>query len=122
MTIKFTESPAKYRQRYLECKSWGHGWKHNTDFHIVRNTAGQIIQFTRQAICANCQTERHDVFNRRMEVVSRKYVYPDGYQTAGEHVIDVTTARGEFVRRVLVKNGDKPDALPDDADIQYQSV
>lgn len=104
----FEDSPAKYRQRFLECKSWGHTWKHHTDFHLIRNTRGEIIQFTRQTVCTNCRSERHDVFDRRMSLVSRAYHYPDGYRTKGDYVIGVSTARSEFVRRLLVKAGDAP--------------
>lgn len=108
MAEKFTGAPAKYKQRHLECKSWGHSWRHHTDFHLIRNTAQEIIQFTRQTVCTNCKTERHDIFDRRMYLVSRSYHYPDGYQTTGDYVLGVATSRSEFVRRLLVAAGDKP--------------
>lgn len=106
MAEKFVDAPAKYKQRYLECKSWGHTWKHVHDFHILRNTVGDIVQFTRQLACGHCTTQRHDVYDRRMALVTRSYLYPDGYQTAGEHAIHQILARTEFMRRMLVKQGD----------------
>jgi hypothetical protein len=106
MTAKFDGPPARYRQRFLECKSWGHTWRHTHDFHLIRNTVGDIIQFTRQLTCSHCQSERHDIYDRRMSLVGRSYHYPDGYQTTGENVVVQQTARQEFMRRLLAKQED----------------
>lgn len=103
MPKKFDGAPAEYKQRHLDCKSWGHAWKHSTDFHLIRNASGQIIQFTRQLVCSHCKTERHDVYDRTMRLADRTYYYPDGYQTSGEQTIVQQTARQEFMRRLLVK-------------------
>jgi hypothetical protein len=102
MTVKFSGRPENYRQRFLDCKSWGHAWRHTTDFRIVRNTAGDIVQFSRRMTCSHCRTERHDTYDRRMSLTARQYLYPDEYQTSGEQAIVQQTARQEFMRRLLV--------------------
>jgi hypothetical protein len=104
MATKFEGAPAEYKQRFLDCKAWGHNWKHTTDFHLIRNTTGTIIQFTRQVVCNHCKTERHDVFDRSMRLASRQYYYPDGYQTTGEQPIVLGIARQEFIRRLLIRS------------------
>jgi hypothetical protein len=123
MAEKYNGAPAKYKQRFLECKSWGHTWKHVHDFHILRNTGGDIIQFTRQLSCSHCTTGRHDTYDRRMSLVSRQYIYPDGYQTSGETAIYQGLARTEFMRRLLVKQGDTlPVELQEELDAVSESA
>jgi len=106
MAEKFTGAPAKYKQTFVECKSWGHTWKHVHDFHILRDSKGMIMQFTRQLVCGHCKSQRHDVYDKRMRLVTRSYLYPDGYQTSGESAILQGIARAEFMRRMLVKQGE----------------
>lgn len=64
--------------RVLHCRELGHNWKPSTvRFDQERHGYERTLR------CANCRTERRQTLDARGHVVSNRYVYPEGYLTAG---------------------------------------
>lgn len=73
---------SKYKTSYLDCRPGmsGHRWVWQTDFKILRNYAGEIIEFSRLRKCTRCSTESKKVYNGKTgRLLRRSYTYPDGY-------------------------------------------
>lgn len=79
---------SSYRATYLECRPGmsGHSWKWQTDFKILRNSSGEISEFSRLRRCSRCKTESVKVYDGATgQLLRRSYTYPDGYQIDRQH-------------------------------------
>lgn len=101
---KHTGDLSSYRATYLECRVGmsGHNWKWDTDFKILRNPKGEIIEFSRARHCTRCTSKNVKVYDGKTgHVLRRSYDYVDGYQVDHEHPIEPGMAVMEALRRSL---------------------
>jgi hypothetical protein len=85
---------------YVVCRTLGHAWDElpDADFspELFRTSAGALA-----LRCQRCHTLRYDYIGKAMDVVSRRYVYPNRYTTIpGEGTRP--NLRGELFRRSLL--------------------
>lgn len=93
-----------YRATFLDCRVGmsGHNWKWLTDFKIVRDTQGNIIEFSRARRCTRCRSESIKVYDgQNGTVLRRSYRYSDGYSFDAEHAPRPGGAVLEALRRSL---------------------
>lgn len=97
-----------YKTSYLDCRPGmsGHSWKWTTDFKILRNTSGEIVEFSRLRKCARCHTESVKVFDGKTgRLLRRSYTYPDGYMIdSTKFQIESGMAALEALRRSVEAN------------------
>lgn len=75
---KHTGDLSSYRATYLECRVGmsGHNWKWDTDFKILRNPKGEIIEFSRARHCTRCTSKNVKVYDGKTgHVLRRSYDY-----------------------------------------------
>lgn len=73
---------SNYRAAFLDCRPGmsGHRWTWQTDFKIVRNTKGEITEFSRLRKCLRCKTTSVKAYDGKTgRLLRRSYTYPDGY-------------------------------------------
>lgn len=78
---------SSYKTSYLDCRPGmsGHRWIWRTDFKILRNTSGEITEFSRLRRCVRCHTESTKVYDGKTgRLIRRSYQYPDGYMISTE--------------------------------------
>lgn len=95
---------SSYRATYLDCRIGmsGHNWRWLTDFKIVRDTRGNITEFSRSRRCTRCKSESVKVYDGKTgTVIRRAYRYADGYMTDHEHPIRPGMATLEALKRSL---------------------
>lgn len=86
-------------ETFLHCRDKGHHWNHLTD-EITLGTRQKVRQITRHWECKGCTCKQEEVITLpRCEVMSRRYIYPDGYLIASQP--DVAQTRVSDVRREL---------------------
>lgn len=61
---------------FLKCRVFGHSW----DEYIPAGARKPSFGWRLSSICVSCGTERRDIIGAAGQVVSREYIYPDGYQ------------------------------------------
>lgn len=79
---------SSYRATYLDCRMGmsGHNWHWLNDFRILRNTRGEITEFSRARRCTRCKSESIKVYDGKTGTVLRRaYRYADGYMVDREH-------------------------------------
>lgn len=88
--IELTDAFVKCRNR----GGWGHQWDSFQPLQRNRGWGGVTISLR----CERCTTERYDTIDAQGALVSRQYVYPEGYKLTG----GVTTedVRREVIRRL----------------------
>ena len=90
------------KDEFLDCRDLRHAWGKASDWGITRNTSGRIIEFTRVVVCRKCKTERHEKFSvPSMEVVNRRYLYPEGFLMPGSG-FGTTHTKTQAVRREML--------------------
>ncbi len=77
---------ARSVQSFVRCRAYGHSWDefdpaygHEERLPTPRQT-GSSWRLTLR--CTRCTTRRYDFLDDLGEVVSRSYIYPEGYKTA----------------------------------------
>lgn len=60
---------------HLKCRVFLHSW----DEYIPAGKRRPPFGWRLSSICTSCGTERHDIIGAAGQLVSREYVYPDGY-------------------------------------------
>ena len=86
---------------YLKCRDIGHHWDaHSTAFKV---RSGDLVG--RGFTCLSCGKERHDLYDRNWNLVSRKYVDVPGYAkpTDEDRLFRADFAK-EFVSRQKVSH------------------
>jgi hypothetical protein len=63
---------------YLKCRSWRHAWD---DFNPKWDPP--VYGYRESLRCTRCGTERHYVFDFHHRLISKRYIYPDGYKQKG---------------------------------------
>lgn len=112
--VKGGERPS--REEYTLCKTISHSWDRVDNPELPAPEMGWRLSLR----CIRCQSQRHDLISPATGVVmSRRYVYPDGYETPkGQgHLLRTDLRRGLFeiwknqlreteqIARVLTANG-----------------
>lgn len=88
------------QSQYLMCRTFGHAW------FIIPGERGRLGGDPMWIRCERCDTERHDsVSFATGDVMSRNYVYPEGYRDAFRSEGDAAPDRGEFRRMLGVDLG-----------------
>jgi hypothetical protein len=64
---------------YVRCRSYGHAWDEFAPIDLHAPLYGWRLSLR----CLRCQTERHDNLDFKGRVMSRRYLYADGYQQKG---------------------------------------
>lgn len=85
---------------FLVCRTIGHSWDDNPGASFVT-----IFNWALPLRCTRCSSERIDYLNLAGEVMSRRYIYPDGYKVAGTRQGDRVgrlQARQEMMRRRII--------------------
>ena len=67
-------------QDQLRCRTYGHAW----DEYFPDDLGPPMFGWRLSLRCVRCATERHDIIDHIGQVGQRRYIYPDGYQLAGE--------------------------------------
>lgn len=65
---------------YVRCRTYNHAWDEFYPIDLPAPWYGWRLSLR----CIRCQTERHDNYDFKGRVMSRRYIYPDGYQHKGE--------------------------------------
>lgn len=71
-----------YKLSFLDCRPGmsGHRWKWMTDYKIVRNYRGDIVEFSRKRKCTRCEATSVKVYDGRTgRVLRRWYSYESNY-------------------------------------------
>lgn len=99
---------SSYKASYLDCRPGmsGHRWSWKTDFKILRNTRGEIVEFSRLRKCGRCSTESVKVFDGKTgRLLRRTYTYPDGYMIdSNKFKVEAGMAALEALRRSVEAN------------------
>lgn len=70
-----------YSDRYMECREVGnHSWR-KTQWEEDPRPGTFGVAKIRQ--CMHCPVKRYDVYNDRGLLLTRRYIYPPGYQIEG---------------------------------------
>lgn len=97
-----------YKAAYLDCRPGmsGHRWTWQTDFKILRNPKGDIVEFSRLRKCLRCKTLSIKVYDGKTgRLIRRSYTYPDGYMIdRNAYQIQPGQAALEALRRSLLFN------------------
>lgn len=88
--------PQGYGQPFLHCRTFGHTWR----LGPAENAGASFYRFILH--CEECGTRRIDTVNSRTGALggSRRYEYPDGYQSQRGEGLARTVYRIEFIRRL----------------------
>lgn len=62
---------------FVRCRSYNHSWDEFAPIDMDPPPFGWRLSLR----CIRCSTERHDLIDRKGAVMSRRYIYADGYQT-----------------------------------------
>jgi hypothetical protein len=97
-------SPARVRVRgaditddaFIRCRSYNHSWDEFFPIDLEEPWYGWRLSLR----CIRCSTERHDTIDFKGQVMSRRYIYPEGYQQKGEDKMDRTVFREELFSRL----------------------
>lgn len=67
-------------EAFLRCRTYSHAWDDFAPVDFYPPTYGWRLSLR----CMRCTTERHDIVAYRSgKVMSRRYIYPDGYAQKG---------------------------------------
>lgn len=87
-------------EKHLACRTDQHVWRPSA-VEVVREgrSLGGYVRIMR---CSQCRTERRQVIDTHGDVLSNRYVYPDGYLAANvERGVRRSAFRLEWVTRWL---------------------
>lgn len=88
--------PKGYRDPFLYCRTFGHVW------HLGAGEVESASYYRCILACESCGTRRIDLLNRRTGgLASRRYEYPESYQSELGEGLPRTSYRIEFVRRAI---------------------
>jgi hypothetical protein len=66
---------------FVRCRTYNHAWDEFNPIDLEAPSYGWRLSLR----CIRCTTERHDTIAYRSgQILSRRYIYPDGYQNKGE--------------------------------------
>ena len=65
---------------FVRCRTYNHAWDQFYPIDLEPPWYGWRLSLR----CLRCQTERHDNYDFKGQIMGRRYFYPDGYQTKGE--------------------------------------
>ena len=86
--------------QFLMCRTFGHAW------FVIPGTRGALGGDPMWIRCERCDAERHDSISFVTgEVMSRSYVYPDGYRDAFLTEGDAPPDRQDFRRMLAIDLG-----------------
>lgn len=94
----------KMKAEYQMCRTWGHAWEDFVPGIGQRAPAPYGRGFSLR--CVRCTCERHDCFDVRGGLNSRRYDYPSGYQLAADEVPDIQTLRLSVIREMRQQNAE----------------
>lgn len=85
---------------YLACRTIGHAWE-----QVPAEAAGTHGGDPMWLSCMRCTAQRHDSVSRATgDLMSRQYVYPEGYQHAFDtQFADAAPTRNDFRRMLLAE-------------------
>lgn len=63
---------------FIECKTWGHSWE---SFDSADTPRGPF-RYRETLRCIRCQTQRIYYLDAELNIVSKRYIYADGYRDA----------------------------------------
>jgi hypothetical protein len=66
---------------FAQCRADGHEWRHIPNVTRVGDTIERV------STCADCGTRRRSYYPLSGATPSRRYDYPDGYASRGEHAL-----------------------------------
>ncbi len=95
-----------YKASFLDCRVGmsGHNWRWITDFKVLRDSQGNIIEFSRARRCTRCRSESVKVYDGKIgTVLRRSYRYAEGYNFDHEHAPQPGGAVLEALLRSLSK-------------------
>jgi hypothetical protein len=98
--------------RFLPCRTYNHAWDEFTPIDLYPPLYGWRLSLR----CIRCTTERHDTvaFNTG-KVMSRRYIYPDGYQQKGVPKVVFREALFQRLRGKLEKANQIGEEVPEPA-------
>ena len=98
--IKKSHSVEELTDPFVHCRTLGHPWDDGPIFEVSFNDG--TTAWKQSVVCGSCGTERTQYIDKRtMEVWSRSYYYPDGYQLSVN--TDRADIRREYVDRIVRK-------------------
>lgn len=84
-------------EAFVRCRTYNHAWDEFTPIGLERPLYGWRLSLR----CVRCATERHDTVDFHGGVMSRRYLWPDGYLTGrGEDKPTRTEFREELFTRL----------------------
>lgn len=82
---------------FIRCRTYSHAWDEFYPIDLAAPWYGWRLSLR----CMRCQTERHDNLDFKGRIMSRRYIYAEGYQTPkGEEKPEKTFFREELFTRL----------------------
>lgn len=82
-TRKRSPESVDSEQSMVRCRTYGHAW----DEFYPDDLGPPMFGWRLSLRCVRCATERHDTIDHIGQVGSRRYIYPDGYQTTRDEAL-----------------------------------
>lgn len=97
-------------EAFLRCRTYNHAWDEFAPVDMYPPTYGWRLSLR----CIRCATERHDTiaFNTG-KVMSRRYIYPDGYAQKGVPKVVFREALFQRLRTKLEKANQIGEEVPE---------
>jgi|SRR5882672_8063485 len=84
-------------EAFIRCRTFSHAWDEFYPIDLAAPRYGWRLSLR----CMRCQTERHDNLDFKGRVMSRRYLYVEGYQTPkGEEKPEKSYFREELFTRL----------------------
>jgi hypothetical protein len=80
---------------FVRCRTYNHAWDEFAPLDLQPPWYGWRLSLR----CIRCATERHDNYDFKGQIMGRRYLYPDGYQTKG----DDRPTKQEFREELFVR-------------------
>lgn len=101
---------------FIRCRTYSHAWDEFYPIDLEAPWYGWRLSLR----CMRCATERHDNYDFKGRVMSRRYIYTEGYQTPkGEEKPEKTYFREELFSRLRAQleahssvGGEMPEVTP----------
>jgi hypothetical protein len=92
----------------VRCRSYGHSWDEFFPIDLNPPLYGWRLSLR----CTRCATERHDNIDFKGQVMSRRYIYQEGYQQKGVPRVEFREALFEKLRTKLQSSGSIGEEAP----------
>lgn len=76
---KGTILPSEMLMENLKCHAFKHWWDFKTDFGVTTGADQTLIEMRTLLVCERCGTESIVTRDAWLDIVKRRYRYPEGY-------------------------------------------